>query len=277
MLLYFATCSAHDLTPIGNLRYKNVLSSFFYYRKGKYREFYLKNRHLYDNFFMDSGAFSFHSLKVEIDIDEYIDTIKKDEIKNYSALDVIGDPESTLKNYNYMLSKDLNPTPCFHINTDINYLDYYLDTTDKLAIGGMVKARNIHPNLKKIWSKILLKDKKIKVHGFGVSSPDIASSYPWHSIDSSSFAAITKFARASAWRNHLENFEIIDSFDLLKTYQCHPLSKDKQVEERKTLGGVVYTFLLYWQMEQYNQMIDWVNDNHKNKLWDHLTAQISMF
>ena len=154
MALFFATCSRHDITPIKNLRYKNVLSSYFYYRKGKYREYYLKNKHLYDNFFMDSGAFSFHNLKVDIDIDEYIDTIKKDSIDNYSVLDVIGDPKATQENYLYMKSKDLDPTPCFHINTEIEYLDYYLEECDKLAIGGMVQAQNIHSNLKKIWSKI---------------------------------------------------------------------------------------------------------------------------
>ena len=274
MDLFFATCSRHDITPIKNLRYKNVLSSYFYYRKGKYREYYLKNKHLYDNFFMDSGAFSFHNLKVDIDIDEYIDTIKKDSIDNYSVLDVIGDPKATQENYLYMKSKDLDPTPCFHINTDVEYLDYYLEECDKLAIGGMVQAQNIHSNLKKIWSKIWSKNKTMKVHGFGVSSPDIAVSYPWHSIDSSSFAAITKFARASAWDKETKNFKVINSFDLLKTYT---LAKEKQTEERKTLGGVVYTFLLYWQMEQYNQMIDWINKEQENKNWNNLTAQMTMF
>ena len=271
MRFYFATCSVYDITPIQNLRYKNVLASFFYYKKGKFREFYLKNRHLYDSFFMDSGAFSFNNLGVDIDIDEYIDTIKKDKIKHYSALDVIGDPWATLENYNYMLSKDLSPTPCFHINTDVNYLDHYLDGTDKLAIGGMVQAQNTDHNLKKIWSKILSKNEKIHVHGFGVSNPGVAARYPWDSIDSSSYCAITKYARASEWDN--DHFNSFDTFSLLDKWK---ISTEKQTEKGRTVGGLE-CFLLYWQMEQYNQMIDWVNDNHKNKSWDHLTAQLEMF
>ena len=63
MILYFACCSRSDISPIKNLRYKNVLSSYFYYKKGKFREYYLKHRNIYDNFFMDSGAFSFKNLK----------------------------------------------------------------------------------------------------------------------------------------------------------------------------------------------------------------------
>jgi hypothetical protein len=268
---YFATCSVYDITPIKNLRYKNVLSSFFYYKKGNFREYYLKNRHWYDNFFMDSGAFSFDNLGVKIDIDEYINCIKKDEIKHYSVLDVIGDPKATRENYLYMKSKDLDPVPCFHINTDIDYLDFYLEECDKLAIGGMVQAQNIHHNLKKIWSKILNQDRKIQVHGFGVSNPSLAVSYPWHSIDSSSYCAITKFARASEWK--IDRFVSFDTFDLLDKWKiCTP----KQEEKGKTVGGLE-CFLLYWQMEQYNQMIDYVNEKQKNMDFNFLTAQMSMF
>ena len=54
-------------------------------------------------------------------------------------------------------------------------------------------------------------------------------------------------------------------------------NKDKQIQERKTLGGVIHNFLFFWQMEQYNQMIDWVNKKQKHQSWEHLTAQISMF
>ena len=275
MILYFACCSRSDISPIKNLRYKNVLSSYFYYKKGKFREYYLKHRNIYDNFFMDSGAFSFKNLKVKIDLDEYIDTIKKDKIKNYSSLDVIGDPEKTLKNYLYMKSKDLKPVPCFHINTDINYLDYYLKESDRLAIGGIVQAKNIEVNLKKIWSKILNKNNKTKVHGFGISNPEIAVNYPWYSIDSSSFNCVTKFSRASEWNSQINNFDILNSFDLLQTMSVD--NKDKQIQERKTLGGVIHNFLFFWQMEQYNQMIDWVNKKQKHQSWEHLTAQISMF
>jgi hypothetical protein len=220
---------------------------------------------------MDSGAFSFNNLDVEIDIDEYIDCIKEDKIDHYSALDVIGDPKATYENYLYMKLKGLDPVPCFHINTNIDFLDFYLEECDKLAIGGMVQAQNIHSNLKKIWSKILNKDRKIQVHGFGISNPKVAIAYPWHSIDSSSYCAITKFARASEW-NH-DHFDSFDTFDLLDKWKICTL---KQEEKGKTVGGLE-CFLLYWQMEQYNQMVDYVNDQQKNRSFSYLTAQMSMF
>ena len=267
--LYFATVERCAAAAIRTSRYSNMLISFFYYRKNSLRDYYLKHRYSID-FFMDSGAFSFNSLGVEIDIDEYIACIKEDEIQNYSALDVIGDPKATQENYLYMKSKDLDPVPCFHINTDIDYLDFYLEECDKLAIGGMVKARNIDPNLRKIWFKILSKDKKIHVHGFGVSSINYAINYPWDSIDSSSYTSICRHARAATWSG--ERFIERKTFDLLEDFRIHT----EKLDTKGSFGGIE-TLLTFWQIEQYCQYIDYVNEKQKDKTWDHLTAQLTMF
>ena len=268
--LYFACVETWQAAAVRTNKHKNILISFFYYRKKNLRDYFLKNQNKFHNFFMDSGAFSFNSLGVEIDIDEYIECIKEDQIEHYSVLDVIGDPKATQENYLYMKSKDLNPVPCFHINTDINYLDFYLEECDKLAIGGMVKARNIDINLKKIWFKILSKNKKIDVHGFGVSGISLALNYPWNSIDSSSYVSICRHARASEWIDN--KFNDISTFDLLDELR---ISTEK-LDTKKSIGGID-GLLAAWQISQYNQMIDYVNEKQKEKTWDHLTAQMSMF
>ena len=270
MLLYFAAVETWQAAGVRTCKHKNMLISFFYYRKKSLRDYFLKNRHKFHNFFMDSGAFSFDSLGVEIDIDEYIVCIKEDQIDHYSVLDVIGDPKTTQENYLYMKSKGLDPVPCFHINTDVDYLDFYLEECNKLAIGGMVKARSVEHNLKKIWSKILSKDKKIHVHGFGVSSPKVAIAYPWHSIDSSSYVSICRHARASEWAG--DRFEDINTFDLLAELK---ISTEK-LDTKKSIGGID-GLLASWQIDQYNQMIDYVNEKQKNRSFSYLTAQMSMF
>jgi len=50
--------------------------------------------------FLDSGAFSSFTKKVDINIEQYIDFIKSnaDLLDHYSVLDVIGDAKATLKN-----------------------------------------------------------------------------------------------------------------------------------------------------------------------------------
>ena len=269
MKLYFATVENCAASAIRTSRYSNMLISFFYYRKRSLRDYYLKHRHSID-FFMDSGAFSFNSLGVIIDIDEYIACIKEDEIQHYSALDVIGDPKATQENYLYMRSKGLDPVPCFHINTNIDYLDFYLEECDKLAIGGMVHARHVSPNLRKIWFKILSKGKKIHVHGFGVSSVKHAINYPWDSIDSSSYTAICRHARAVKWSG--DGFMELKTVALLDEFRVHT----EKLDNKGSFGGIE-TLLMFWQLEQYCQYIDYINEKQKDKSWDYLTAQMSMF
>ena len=46
--------------------------------------------------------------------------------------------------------------------------------------------------------------------------------------------------------------------------------------EKRTVSGL-RDFLLFWQMEQYNQMIDYVNEKHKDKDFSHLTSQYQLF
>jgi hypothetical protein len=267
MIKYFAGGCISDIRPIESMRYKNILVSYFYYIKGGFRDYLMKNKYKYDSFFMDSGAFSFDNSGKNIDIDDYMKILKEDGIENYSVLDVIGNPQATLSNYNYMVKAGFNPVPCFHINTDIKYLYYYLENCEKLAIGGMVMSRNKESNLDEIFRLILLINPKIKVHGFGVSGLDICLKYPWHSVDSSSFLAIGKFARANKWTG--SKFEVFDTFDLLENQFSMKI-------EDKSVGGL-RDLLLFWQMEQYNQMIDYVNEKHKNKDFNHLTAQQKLF
>lgn len=269
MKQFFAISNTSDVRPIEFLRYKNILVSYFYYIKGGLREHIKANKHTYSDFFMDSGAFSAANSDKPIDINEYIKVLKEDNIQKYSALDAIGDPLETKKNYEYMLKCDLKPVPCFHINTDIEYLYYYLDNCDSLSIGGMVLASNINGNLDKIFCEILKRNPEIKVHGFGVSNLDIALKYPFTSIDSSSFCAISKFSRALIWDK--TQFRTIDTFDLLN----NKFGMNMDMEKRTVSG--LRDFLLFWQMEQYNQMIDYVNEKHKDKDFSHLTSQYQLF
>lgn len=269
MKQFFACGNTSDIRPVQFLRYKNVLVSYFYYTKGGLREHIKNNKDLYSDFFMDSGAFSAMNSGKVINIDEYINILKEDNIEKYSSLDAIGNPLETKNNYEYMLNQGMNPVPCFHINTDIEYLYYYLDKCDSISIGGMVMASNIHGNLDKIFCEILKRNPQIKIHGFGVSNPDTAIKYPFTSIDSSTFCAIGKFSRALIWNK--TQFETIDTFDLLNTKFGMKMDMEK-----RSVGGI-RDFLLFWQMEQFNQMIDYVNEKQNNKDFSHLTSQYQLF
>ena len=150
--------------------------------------------------FLDSGAFSAWSKKLEIDIYEYIKFIKehKQYIDTYAVLDDILDPETTLKNQNIMEKEGLNPLPCFHFGEDIKYLEYYLEKYDYIALGGMVpiSTKDLVNWLDNIFGNYIC-DKngipKIEIHGFGLTSLFLMLRYPWYSVDSTSWVLTGRF------------------------------------------------------------------------------------
>lgn len=146
--------------------------------------------------FLDSGAYSAFSKGVEIDIQEYIAFIKEhiDFIEIYAGLDVIGDAEASLRNQEVMEAAGLRPIPCFHFNEDWDYLRYYVDNYDYIALGGVAQARGNRQSLVSWMDSCfeIICDQpsrlpKVKVHGFAVTSVTLMRRYPWWSVDSTSW------------------------------------------------------------------------------------------
>ena len=270
MRQYYAVTTYQQVTSILLGRYKNCLISYFFY-KGSIKKVIQDNLHLFDNIVMDSGAFSAFSSGKEIDIDEYIKDLKESGIKKYFNLDAIGDAKKSFENFMYMREQGMNPVPTFHINTDIDYLYKYLELTDYLSIGNMVQGNEIKGNLNKIWNVILTEAPDTKVHGLGVSNYDIAAHYPWDTIDSSSYCAITKFARTAVWNNNKNRFDVHDTFKWLEE-----VLRFKQPDGERTSSGIDGMCFLI-QQEQYNQMIDAINKYQEGRDWSHLTSQMSLF
>lgn len=261
---YFAISTREDLRCCEYLSHKNILVSYFYW-KGSLREEYIGRKHLYGDFFMDSGAFSFYNSGKEVYIDEYIKCIYDDKINKYASLDAIGNGQATQENYIIMKNAGLNPIPTFHINTDEKWLRYYIEHSDTLAIGGMVGGDRITANLDRVWKIIMQEKPTMQVHGFGVTNVEIAIRYPWYSIDGSSYNQIVKFSRAAEWQ--IDNFNIIDT--------KHFLTK-MNVKVEESYGNLRH-LLLFWQMEQYNRMIDYINKEHKQRNFNYLINQLTLW
>ncbi len=144
--------------------------------------------------FLDSGAFSAWSKGSEIDIQEYIQFIKKHEdvINVYANLDVIGDAEATYKNQRVMEKAELSPLPVFHYGSPEKYLKRYLQKHPYISLGGMVpvSTQALVPWLDYIFEQYITDSKGlpiVKVHGFGLTSLKLMLRYPWYSVDSTSW------------------------------------------------------------------------------------------
>lgn len=157
--------------------------------------------------FLDSGAFSAWTQGTHINIDEYIAFIKenKDSINIYANLDVISIDGSrpnedtaaaTYRNQKIMERHGLSPIPCFHFGEPFNYLYYYVENYEYLALGvAGIKGQQLIPWLNECFSNYIC-DKdgmpRIKVHGFAITSVPIMIKYPWYSVDSTSWVVTSR-------------------------------------------------------------------------------------
>ena len=150
--------------------------------------------------FLDSGAYSVVEQGVSIDLDKYITLIKKYEkyIDGYANLDT-SDGEESYQNWLYIRSFGLNPIPVYHINGyDIKYLYKYMEMTDYIAIGTIadVALPTRMRTLDYLWAQHLVDKEgypKVKVHGFGLTSIELITRYPWFSLDSTSWVLASSY------------------------------------------------------------------------------------
>lgn len=186
---------------VGRVPY--ILESYHYVNK---QSFVDVMRQQNAKVFLDSGAFSAHSLGVSINIDEYcnyiirnMDILRTDgDSVMASVLDGIGDALKTWQNQLYMEKKGAKPLPCFHFGEDPRYLDWYVQRYEYITIGGLVGRSQEDQQvwLDRMWENHMLDsagNAKLKVHAFGMTAPWLMRRYPWHSVDSSSWIQAAAF------------------------------------------------------------------------------------
>lgn len=183
--------------PTIQLCFKNghKLHSYYHCVDGFENKWFMKNKTNKVDLFLDSGAFSAWSQGEEIDIQEYISFIKKNEkhINLYSNLDVIGNAAATWENQKIMEKAGTNPVPVFHYGEDIKWLKKLLRKKyEYISLGGMVpiSTKDLIPWLDDLWANYLTDEKGMpvcKVHGFGLTALRLMLRYPWYSVDSTSW------------------------------------------------------------------------------------------
>lgn len=172
--------------------------------------------------FLDSGAFSAHTLGIQLRVEDYCDYIMRnwdilrieDGQMMASVLDGIGDGEATMRNQKHMehilqsqWGPGVCPMPCYHFAEEhqwgvsaepFEHLEYYVANYEYITLGGMVGANpaQLRRWLDVVWDKYMLDGAgraKIKVHGFGITSRPLMEEFDWYSCDSSSWIQSAAF------------------------------------------------------------------------------------
>lgn len=128
----------------------------------------------------------------------------------FANVDVIGNPELTLRNQEYLEGvHGLDPVPVVHFPTDPGWVGRYLRRAkpghpgrprhDTIALGGMVGS--LATPACRSWVRECFRRvcdpatglPRVKVHGFGVTDFGVMREFPWYSVDSSSWTKIGAF------------------------------------------------------------------------------------
>lgn len=167
-------------------------------------DFEANNIHLYKDFLLDSGAFSFFgNAKVDIHsyIDKYIDFINKYDIKKYFELDLYTLPEFGIKKTeeirNYIeLKTGKQSIPVFHKILGMEYYKNLCENYKYIAIGasGQHDSRWTRTNPELLKKMVLYANQKnVKVHGLGYTKIEMLKKIPFYSVDSTSWLSGNRF------------------------------------------------------------------------------------
>lgn len=136
-------------------------------------------------FLLDSGAFTAWKAGKPIQLDDYCRFLDTMPIKpwRYFALDVVGDPKATLRNYEIMLRRGYTPVPVFTRGEDPSVLEDFYKTSDVVGIGGLVGTRGNRGFVRGIMKHVGSR----KVHWLGFTNLDFLRVYRPYMCDSSAW------------------------------------------------------------------------------------------
>lgn len=159
----------------------------------------------YRDWVLDSGAYSAFNSGKQIRLSDYIAEARHrlatdPTLSEVFALDVINDPNQSLRNCEQMWQAGVKAIPCYHIGEPEAALMEIASNYPKIALGGMATLRG-STKLKwaeqcfaRVWPK--------KIHGFGLSGDKEVLSLPWHSVDAATWIMNAQaFGRYRAFRN----------------------------------------------------------------------------
>ncbi len=136
---------------------------------------------------LDSGAFTAFNTGKVIDQEALLRESMSGKYAEAAALDAIGDPDTSRKNWEWQLERGGDTWPTFHVDEPWALLKEYCAKSWKVALGGMVGLEKRHRRdewLNQVFSRAW----PHRFHAFGVFNERILSRFPFHSADSAIWA-----------------------------------------------------------------------------------------
>lgn len=206
----------------------------------------------YPEFFLDSGAWSAFTQGATIDIDEYIAFVKrfKHWFSCYVNLDDMLNPSITRRNQKYIEDTGLSPLPVFHTGEPWHYLEDYVERYPYVCLGKIIpytgSPKKIVPWIVKCF-QIAREAGNTVYHGLGVTNWLLLKSFPWYSVDSSSWAVGFRYGRVPVFdlRRPASGFVTLNLGDF-KAWKRH----------QKTVADLGYNWLDFADRERNTRTLN---------------------
>lgn len=223
--------------------------------------------------FLDSGAFSAFSIGVDIDTKEYIDFCKehRGKFETIAYLDAIGDHKKSMWNYQAMADAGIDGVPTFHTGEPFEFLYSLFEQWDYIAIGGLVPFLGAHTAqayknsvlrlMTKVHGDAIRAGKNL--HGFGVTTWSLIKSFPWYSVDSSTWMSGRKFGRAMTFDGAKLGSVIAREHPAKVADTLKVIGWDKPISEiipKRNQGTGAYNNILRLNAEVMKFAVDRLND-----------------
>lgn len=178
-----------------------VLLSYHQFRTAASMQYYLQHG---CDIFIDSGAFSAWTLGQEIPIRDYAKFCRRwdSKVQIKASLDDILSVEKSESNLQMLESLGANVTPVFHMGEPYEVFDDLSDRYPYVLCGGTGSVTG-DPRSRKFaaradhFTKVfdIAESKGTLVHGFGVTDFRLLKMFPWHTVDSSTWASGGRYGR----------------------------------------------------------------------------------
>ena len=177
---------------------KRILVSFAYLRDSKpllNRLLKFSNNYPNTEIMIDCGAFTSHRNNIKISAEEYSDFLKsyKNIFNVNASLDVIGDPDRTVKNYLKLINLDTNVCPVFTRGCIKKHLEIFKNNMKKnqrIFIGGISRDVCSKEQIVAYLSEILIWLKEFNItfwHAFGLEDLKFLRAFKPPSCDATHF------------------------------------------------------------------------------------------
>ncbi len=148
--------------------------------------FKIRTQLAYSHWMLDSGAWSVYNSGKKIDLQQYIEFCKLCDADEVVALDVIQDWKGSVKNTEAMWKAGVKAIPVYHVGEPEEALLEMARNFPKIGIGTSIRK---YSGIREQWiAQVFARVWPKKIHGFGLTHWNIASRFPFHSVDSATWA-----------------------------------------------------------------------------------------